>query len=1145
MDKFQVDKLLMVYLILAVGTPVNCRNVYELRLECPHAVNYHMGDITLHGSVVLPAIPLDQVYTLEVESSCSMDVHNSLKATHDLTQLTWSTKSDHTGDSSSTSFQFTATEKSLKSICMIPHKSLEHTYKLRKAIVCLDLICNQTMCKPELHFLSQMHACTLLRSCIIAVGPYRIQVVFHRTYCSTGLLIEGRCFRPDRTIATNTKPSFMDFTTLPIHCFLVQKTDEKLKIIEEIEKLKTNGCTSNVHKYQGYYLCVSAGSTEIIRVHTSEDQHSAHILKSIYASPFGEDHDNQGELFGAVRIAGGGDGKVPSTETADNIKGVAFSGTPMYSSLSVFTKDITGKLVFSPGIYINYNQTGCDKKALPLVWSGYITMTGVFEAINQCSIFCVLSGPGATCEAFAEGGIYNLTSPTCLVSKYTFIKTTDQQITFVCQRVDTDIIVYCNGHKKVIFTKTLIIGQCIYTITSMFSLLPSVAHSIAIELCVPGFHGWATIALIITFCFGWILIPTITWCILVVLKFLASILHNQSEENRFKILLKKIKEEYERTKGSMVCDVCKLECETQKELKSHQISCPKEQCPYCFTHCEPIEAAFRAHYNVCQVTHRFSDDLKKTVTHKSVKPGCYRTLSLFRYKSRCYIFTTWIFLLIIESILWAASAEPNPLQAQWTDTAHGIGHQVMLTDLELDFSLLSSTKYTYRRRLVNPTNQDQTVLLHIEIKSQVISAEIQPLGHWYDAAFNLKTSFHCFGACVKYSYPWQAAACQFERDFQFETNWGGIPLVCPGMGPGSIPCGEFLVKWKPVGMVSKIVNLKYSRYICVQFNDETLCKALESNDCFVAKSFKICLIGTISKFQNGDTLLFLGPIESGGIILKQWCTTTCQFGDPGDLMLSATQKYICPEFPGSFRKHCSFGHTPVCEYDGNLISGYKKLMATIDSFQSFNVTDIHLTRNTLEWGDPDGLLRDHVNIIVNREINFEDLSENPCKVQVQTVNVEGAWGSGVGFTLKCTVSLTECPTFLTSIKACDSAIAICYGAVSVTLIRGQNTVHVTGRGGHSGSRFKCCHEENCSPTGVLAAAPHLDRVMGIDVVTEDRILDDGAPLCRFSCWFRKTGEWLSGLLSGNWMVIIVLVAFLFISMICLSFLCPVRKFKKV
>ncbi|AGI62341.1 glycoprotein [Lianghe virus] len=1135
------SKSVTTVILLAFVGCLSARNIFELYLDCPHAVPF--GENTLHGSIVLPPLNLAAATTLEVESSCSMDVHNSLKENQDYTYITWTKKSDHSGSASSTSFEASEVQKQLHGTCIIGHKLIEQAYKLRKSIICYDLICNRTDCKPELHYMSPIHACNLMKSCIVALGPYRIQVIFKRTFCNTGILVEGKCFRPDNALMSSVKPGLLELATVPTTCFYIAKEDESLKLVEVLEKVDSSGCTSNTYKGQGYYLCIAGGNSNVIRAVSDTDHQSAQLIRAIHNSPHGEDHDNVGDSFGAVRIAGALEVKVPHTESTANLKGIAFSGTPLYSSISAYIKDKVPKYVFSPGIIPNMNQSGCDKKAIPVVWSGMMQIPGIFEPINRCSVFCVLSGPGASCEAFAEGGIYNVSSPTCLVSKHNTFRTTDQQVNFVCQRVDQDIIVYCNGYKKIIYTKTLVIGQCIYTLTSVFSIFSGVAHSIAIELCVPGFHGWATVALIITFCFGWILIPGCTWFTLCILKFFAAILHSQSEENRFKQLLTKIKEEYEKTKGSMVCDVCKLECETQKELKAHKLSCPQEQCPYCFVHCEPSEAAFQAHYKVCQVTHRFSDELKKTVTQKPQRQGCYRTLNVFRYKSRCYIFTVWVLLLTIESVIWAASAEPEPLTPIWNDNAHGIGHHLLDTDLELDFSLLSSSRYTYRRRLINPNNKDQSVPIHVDIHPQTISMEVQPLGHWFDAELNVKTSFHCYGACSKYVYSWHTAFCHFEKDFQYENNWACNPHDCPGIGTGCTACGIYWDKFKAVGEAFNAVTIKYTRKVCVQFSEETLCRILDSKDCYVTRNFKICIIGTGYKFQQGDTLLFLGPMEGGGLIVRQWCTTKGQFGDSGDALLVPPGPHICPEYPGLFRKKCMCAQSQQCEYQGNINAGNKNLIVTQDSFHSFNTTDIQLARTKLEWSDPDGIIRDHINVILNKDIDFSDLAENPCKVSVQTNQIEGAWGSGVGFTLKCTISLTECGTFITSIKACDAAI--CYGATSVTLNRGQNTIHVTGKGGHSGSKFRCCHEMHCSTNGLLANAPHLDRVMGVDSISDNHVYDDGAPPCRVSCWFQKTGEWLIGLFHGNWMVVIVLIVLLIISLICLSFFCPARKLKRV
>ncbi|UMM62406.1 glycoprotein precursor [Academ virus] len=1137
MVKFQFS--LEAVLLLWVTTSSALKNIFELKLDCPHSPM--AIDTTISGSIILPAVPLEKLNELEIESSCSMEIHNSVKSKQSYTKMVWAKKADHTGKATSSSYEGTSSEIQLGGTCVIGSRVIENASKLRKAVLCYDLICNQTACQPELHFLSPFQACNLMRSCIVAVGQFRIQITFSKTFCVTGILTEGRCFQPDKNLWSNVKPGVLEMASLNVLCFFTAKKDEEHKIVEKIEKAGDPKCNTSSHKLRGYYTCVAGGNSDIMRVPNDNDIRSQAILRKMFISPYGEDHDRVQDDISHQRIAGELEFKIPSTSSENNLKTIAFSGSPLYSSLYVFSKDEDPKYALGAGILANLNHSECDKKAFPLIWNGIIDLPGTYEEVHYCRVFCVLSGPGAACEAYSEGGIFNISSPTCLVSKQTTYRQTDQQINFICQRVDIDLVIYCNGQMKVIKTQTLVIGQCIYSITSFFSLLPSVAHSIAVELCVPGFHGWATAALLITFCFGWILIPTCTWCILIMLKFLMSIIQTQSQESRFKVILRKIKEEYERTKGSMVCDICKLECDTARELKAHNLSCPQGQCPYCLVSCELSEAAYQAHFKVCQVTHRFQEDLKKSINQKA-QVGFYRTINVFRYKSRCYILIVWLFLLTLETIIWAVSAEPQLLTPEWNDNVHGVASVPMHTDLEVDFSLLSSSNYVYKRVLKSPRNDIQEVHLQIDIQSQSISAEVQSLGHWFDARMNIKTSFHCYGSCVKYKYPWHTATCTYEFDFEYENNWACNPPDCPGIGTGCTACGVYLDHLKAVGTAYRIVNIQYYRRVCVQLGTEHYCKDIGTNDCFITKHIKVCLIGTVSKFQPGDTLLFLGPMEGGGLVLKQWCTTTCQFVDPGDIMKQDAMDFSCPDYPGSFRKKCSFATLPVCQYEGNTVSGYKKLMATRDSFQSFNTSIIHYTKNRLEWKDPDGLLKDHINILISRDLEYEDLSDNPCKVSVTTTGIDGSWGSGVGFNLKCQVSLTECQQFLTSIKACD--MALCYGAKSVTLTRGNNDLIITGKGGHSGSRFKCCHLSDCSKKGFTASAPHVDRVMGIDFISTNQVYDDGAGKCGVRCWFIKTGEWVSGLFRGNWMVIIVLICLTLASMVMLSIFCPIRKRKK-
>ncbi|AAG22532.1 G1 and G2 surface glycoprotein precursor [Orthohantavirus andesense] len=1116
------------------------KTIYELKMECPHTVGLGQGYII--GSTELGLISIEAASDIKLESSCNFDLHTTSMAQKSFTQVEWRKKSDTTDTTNAASTTFEAQTKTvnLRGTCILAPELYDTLKKVKKTVLCYDLTCNQTHCQPTVYLIAPVLTCMSIRSCMASVFTSRIQVIYEKTHCVTGQLIEGQCFNPAHTLTLSQPAHTYDTVTLPISCFFTPKKSEQLKVIKTFEGILTKtGCTENA--LQGYYVCFLGSHSEPLIVPSLEDIRSAEVVSRMLVHPRGEDHDAIQNSQSHLRIVGPITAKVPSTSSTDTLKGTAFAGVPMYSSLSTLVRNADPEFVFSPGIVPESNHSTCDKKTVPITWTGYLPISGEMEKVTGCTVFCTLAGPGASCEAYSENGIFNISSPTCLVNKVQRFRGSEQKINFICQRVDQDVVVYCNGQKKVILTKTLVIGQCIYTFTSLFSLMPDVAHSLAVELCVPGLHGWATVMLLSTFCFGWVLIPAVTLIILKCLRVLTFSCSHYTNESKFKFILEKVKIEYQKTMGSMVCDVCHHECETAKELESHRQSCINGQCPYCMTITEATESALQAHYSICKLTGRFQEALKKSLKKPEVKKGCYRTLGVFRYKSRCYVGLVWCLLLTCEIVIWAASAETPLMESGWSDTAHGVGEIPMKTDLELDFSLPSSSSYSYRRKLTNPANKEESIPFHFQMEKQVIHAEIQPLGHWMDATFNIKTAFHCYGACQKYSYPWQTSKCFFEKDYQYETGWGCNPGDCPGVGTGCTACGVYLDKLKSVGKAYKIISLKYTRKVCIQLGTEQTCKHIDANDCLVTPSVKVCIVGTVSKLQPSDTLLFLGPLEQGGIILKQWCTTSCAFGDPGDIM-STPSGMRCPEHTGSFRKICGFATTPVCEYQGNTISGYKRMMATKDSFQSFNLTEPHITTNKLEWIDPDGNTRDHVNLVLNRDVSFQDLSDNPCKVDLHTQAIEGAWGSGVGFTLTCTVGLTECPSFMTSIKACD--LAMCYGSTVTNLARGSNTVKVVGKGGHSGSSFKCCHDTDCSSEGLLASAPHLERVTGFNQIDSDKVYDDGAPPCTFKCWFTKSGEWLLGILNGNWIVVVVLVVILILSIIMFSVLCPRRGHKK-
>nr|QBO24547.1 glycoprotein [Mobatvirus xuansonense] len=1115
---------------------IRARQTTDLHFQCPHSPRQDTG--FSHGFLELPVInDLSQNFPI-IESSCPFDLHQVRKQILSVTTLEWAKKSSTTSttNAAATTFEAKQSEITLRGICSLPQGFTNNLVYGRKALTCFELSCNKTSCLPTLHVLVPQQVCATVRTCLLTWGVKKINLYFERTFCPHGLIVSGECFQP--FYGSPSQLQSLHIMQIMTTCFLVVegvKTNKVLTYLEGLAKT-TPTCTDN--QFYAQYVCFLSGYSLFITIPRPGDHMSSDIASQMVTFPYSEDHDKPDHGSGNFRIAGEVEMKAPSSGT-ETIKGIGLSGQILYTSLFAYPKEVSNKHYFllGKGYLPKVNYTSCDHKVLPLVWRGLVHVAGNVEKLEPCKVFCTLSGPGAACEAFSSTGIFNISSPTCLIGKLHKYKELEDHINFVCQRIDTDIVVYCNGQRKIIKTRTLVVGQCIYSITSALSLIPSVAHSLAVEVCVQGFHGWATICLLITFCFGWIIIPSIAWLVIQMIKLAMIITNKHTGESRLRYLLEKVKVEFQNTIGNTTCPTCHRECSCKEELQSHTELCIKGSCPYCMKDLHPSEHILQEHFKHCPLTDRYVSKVKDAIKGPSPTTLCYRRLNTFRYKNRCFIGIVWLFLLFIEMLCWAASAQKTEIPTEWQDTAHGVGYIPMHLDYELDFSLVSGSGYVHKRILEKPDDERNKIPLTIKIGPQQIIASVQYLGHWMDAEVNIKSSFHCYGECKKYSYPWQFAYCQQEVDFEFESGWGCNPLDCPGVGTGCTACGIFLDKITPKASVYKIVNIKYYRSVSYQLGTESQQKDIDTNDCITSSHVKICLMGTMSNLQIGDTLVFLGPISGGALLIRQWCQTNCRLGDPGDIMIMNSDIH-CPEFPGTMSKKCQFATEPLCVYQGNQLSGYKKMMQTIDSFISLNMTEPKLVGLNLMWADPDGIYKDHVNVIVNKDLAFEELSENPCTLDLSVFSIEGSWGSGIGFTLTCHVSLTECSSFLTTIKACDKAM--CYGGSAAELTRGQNTIVVQGKGGHSGSSFMCCHDHICSKNSKKASPPHLERIGG-DMSMASHAYSDGAPECGILCRLTKVGEWISGMFHGNWWVLLILLGVALISIIILSLMCPSRR----
>ncbi|AXQ03853.1 glycoprotein [Dakrong virus] len=1114
---------------------IEAKPATEINFQCPHGPRQDTG--FSHASLEMMAEPIEQLMLKTIESSCPFELHQTKRSIQSVTTVTWAKKTEtgDTANAAATTYEVKQAERNLIGICLFTQGITNQLMYGRKGLVCVELSCNQSACLPTVHILIPQQVCINVRNCLITWGEKKINLHFERTFCPNGIIVSGECFQP--FYGVHAQFQTMAIMQLMTTCFLISDVREQVKLLAFLENIgSASSCTDN--SFYAIYLCFLSGYSLFIEVPETGNQLSMEIATQMALFPYGEDHDKPEHGDGTFRIAGPLSAKLPSTGT-ETIDGIAYSGQILYTSLFTYPKKVSGKYpsILTEGYIPKVNYSSCDKKVLPLVWKGLVHISGSIENLEPCKIFCTLAGPGATCEAFSPTGIFNISSPTCLIGKLHKFKELEDHMTFSCQRIDTDIIIFCNGQRKVIKTKTLVVGQCIYSITSFLSLIPSIAHSLAVEICIQGFHGWATICLLITFCFGWVLIPSVTWLVIHIIKGIMIITNRHTGESRIKFILERLKNEFHNTVGHTTCVVCTRECSCTEELKAHNEHCIQGSCPYCMRDLHPSQHVLTEHYKTCPLTDRYLTKVKKALTVPPSTTLCYRKLGTFRYKNRCYILIVWLTLLFIETLMWAASAEIQQINTQWQDTAHGVGIIPMQLDYEMDFALISGSSYAHKRILTHPTDEDKRVPFTVHLSSQQIVASVQFLGHWMDGEVNIKSVFHCYGECKKYSYPWQFAHCQSEVDFQFETGWGCNPVDCPGVGTGCTACGLFIDKLTPKATVYKIVNLQFYRTVSYQIGSEQMEKDVDTNDCLSGPHVKVCMMGTMSNLQIGDTLVFFGPISGGAVLVRQWCTTNCKLGDPGDIMTLNAELH-CPDFLGTMEKRCQFATEPLCLYQGNTVSGYKRMHQTVDAFVSLNMSDPKLVGLNLMWSDPDGIYKDHVNIVVNKDISFEELAENPCQVDLTVSSIEGSWGSGIGFSLTCSVSLTECSSFLTTVKACDRAM--CYGGKAVSLVRGQNTVVIQGRGGHSGSGFKCCHDTTCSKNYKKASAPHLERVTGENTKISDAF-SDGAPECGILCKIEKVGEWLTGLFHGNWWVVVVLVGVMILSLLLLSFVCPARR----
>ncbi|AVM87654.1 glycoprotein [Hainan oriental leaf-toed gecko hantavirus] len=1011
-----------------------------------------------------------------------------------------------------------------------------------KLVLCLDVACNSTDdCKVLLNVMVRQAMCQTLRSCSVTLLGQKHTLNFLKTNCPTGVQVDDKCFDP--LLAKSRSPLLQSHATLPVACYANPADTHQRALFEMIGRfitgLEDNHCKSNQGRLR--YSCVVGDNSELIVLNDDRNLIQQRILAQMMKNPLGRPFYSKTEQA-TIQVMGhkynitiGKHGKVtPSPGTSDYFFRqilFAYYSSPSFTSLYRSTKvsgDNYDNFILK-GLIPEMEIHGCFDALLPQVWFDFVNVPGTYRTFQQCRIFCTLAGPGASCEVFAPGGIYNLSTTQCFIPTNYKFKGEEEILQFSCPRIDTDLMFYCNGHRTIIRTRTLMIGQCIYVVSSYLSILPSIAHSLAVEICVPGFHGWMTIICLITFCFGWLLIPLVTKCVLSILLQLTKLKACRAKLALASVL-DKIKVEYQHTLGNTTCETCGLQTNFPEEFNAHSQACPMGICPYCSREIGLMKTSSVLHFEKCSKADRFSKKYESVITPVTTTTKLTRGLTTFRYQNRCYIGIVWLILLLIELSIWAATA-------QNTDLAHGVGKLTLNNALQLQFSIPGNVKYVYKRELLRDEKDKEGIPFTFTLDPGRTTATVIELGTWMDVEVNLQTIFHCYGSCSAYTYPWYKSTCKREHGFQYETSWSCNPASCPGVNTGCTMCALYTHHLKDKGPAVKVLQLTIHRSFCYQLGAIKVCDTLTEADCYTDDHLKFCLNDHKADIFQGDVLFFNHQWQDSAVVFKQWCTSNCVFGDPGDIISSPTG-ISCPQFDGSFQKQCKFGTTPSCLFTGNMVSGYKKYWKTRDLFRTVNMTDIKHTSGELEWVDTSGHARSMIDIEFSASLPFEELSQTKCKISLKAIGVQGSWGGGQGFTISCIVDLIQCSEFITAIKVCDSSS--CYGVSSATLARGENEVKVTGRGGHSGSKFMCCHDHNCSQSSYPASPPHLERLQGI---TEDvgQLYDDGKRGCGITCWLSRSWEWVKGLFSGNFFLPLILIGIALFSIILLSFLLPARR----
>lgn len=442
--------------------------------------------------------------------------------------------------------------------------------------------------------------------------------------------------------------------------------------------------------------------------------------------------------------------------------------------------------------------------------------------------------------------------------------------------------------------------------------------------------------------------------------------------------------------------------------------------------------------------------------------------------------------------------------------------------LDFDFNVVSNVGTQWSRNVKSENDETYSYMYTVANSNPRFCADMVDLGSWCD--YDLRYSSITYVPDVKFSidarYDGQGSdshvgvcghsknkivppdSCA-QRDNMHEILWSMQPVV----GNLELRCAILVFNVTPSYQLYKVTNVLSGVPICFTNEDDTECHLVMSSTCVTLENAKLC-VGPIDTNTEADSTLIKDESEEADVFYSavDLCRTNCKNGMVGDLVKGHEDSgdngpYHCPFFDYDLDFTCddidynSDVHDgfigPVCLFTGDHNSGVKRFKRSVDSYRRIKLSERNNIAAKTCWDEPDntktyrifgyiGKNKAHITPVANKEV---------CSYHVSLKSLEGSWGSLAGITAVCTVALSGCSKARVNLQLCDSGV--CYGSSAVNLIRGQNSVKVSAKGGNSQTEYRCCIFSNCSYDFKKGSDPHYRSQTHQVTHKADDVIDTG------------------------------------------------------